>query len=42
MHEWRTEKNKESGEEDFFNVGDRFMDIIEDVAAYVPYMVMNK
>jgi hypothetical protein len=25
-----------------YNVGDRFMEVVEDVAAYVPYMVVTE
>jgi hypothetical protein len=42
LQEWRFEEPKKGEKEKetaSFNVGDRFMDIIEDVAAYVPYMV---
>jgi hypothetical protein len=44
MHEWRTRKERtEKGalKKTLYNVGDRFMDVVEDVAAYVPYMVMT-
>uniref|UniRef100_A0A914HS35 Calcineurin-like phosphoesterase domain-containing protein n=1 Tax=Globodera rostochiensis TaxID=31243 RepID=A0A914HS35_GLORO len=41
MHEYRMKKKMRVEDEDEdYNLGDRFMQVIEDIAAYVPYMVV--
>uniref|UniRef100_A0A914LCF4 Calcineurin-like phosphoesterase domain-containing protein n=1 Tax=Meloidogyne incognita TaxID=6306 RepID=A0A914LCF4_MELIC len=38
LHTWRSEGKKQNCK--FYNLGDRFMSIMENVAAYVPYLVI--
>ncbi|KAL3096086.1 hypothetical protein niasHS_005845 [Heterodera schachtii] len=41
MHEYRMkQKIRQEDEDEVYNLGDRFMQVVEDIAAYVPYMVI--